>query len=525
MIRATKSQKETSLEQKFNDAFFVDLLGYRLYPGLDSHWTAWPKPSTAITRLPGEPDLLLGISRFEEFETVAVVELKKPGTPLDAPQPGYDNRTPVEQAFSYGRKIATCRWVIVSDMQFVRLYSIETMDAYHEIDLWAMDTDGERDTVAEAVHLLSFENLVEHGADSPTARLLSTVREEQAFFRDGFYKVYSDIRADLLEAVEQWSAGRHDRGTLVLAVQRLLDRLLFIYFCEDHPDRLLRHRLLETMVEGAVQQPGPSATKAYDSVKQLFRDLDIGATTQYWSVPRYNGELFKPHDIVDKLSIEDSLHAKRYFWKSPRDKSNRAVNGIFGLHVFDFWRELDRDLLGNLFERSIGDLTALVHGGRPDARKAFGIFYTASRLAKFMARSAVDAILTQNEDLSAALKKASTGSEKEREQAVEDVFQILKKYRIADLACGSGVFLTAALEGLLNPYRKALEAISIDNLTRELHGFRQSEVLKETIFGIDLLPLACTRFRRHRVRCDNGNGGGSWIGGSSRESSSLRLYA
>ena len=37
--------------------------------------------------------------------------------------------------------------------------------------------------------------------------------------------------------------------------------------------------------------------------------------------------------------------------------------------------------------------------------------------------------------------------------------------------------------------------------------------------------MACTRFRRHRVRCDNGTGGGSWRGGSSRESSSLRLYA
>ena len=37
--------------------------------------------------------------------------------------------------------------------------------------------------------------------------------------------------------------------------------------------------------------------------------------------------------------------------------------------------------------------------------------------------------------------------------------------------------------------------------------------------------LACTRFRRHRVRCFDGTGGASWRGGSSRESSSLRLCA
>ena len=35
--------------------------------------------------------------------------------------------------------------------------------------------------------------------------------------------------------------------------------------------------------------------------------------------------------------------------------------------------------------------------------------------------------------------------------------------------------------------------------------------------------LACTRFRRHRVRCFDGTGGVSWSDGSLRESSSLRL--
>ncbi len=36
------------------------------------------------------------------------------------------------------------------------------------------------------------------------------------------------------------------------------------------------------------------------------------------------------------------------------------------------------------------------------------------------------------------------------------------------------------------------------------------------------LSMACCRFRRHRVRCFDGTGGGSWRGGSLRESSSSR---
>src|ERR1700734_528089 len=36
------------------------------------------------------------------------------------------------------------------------------------------------------------------------------------------------------------------------------------------------------------------------------------------------------------------------------------------------------------------------------------------------------------------------------------------------------------------------------------------------------VKVACTRFRRHRVRCFDGAGGGSWRDGSLRESSSSR---
>lgn len=43
--------------------------------------------------------------------------------------------------------------------------------------------------------------------------------------------------------------------------------------------------------------------------------------------------------------------------------------------------------------------------------------------------------------------------------------------------------------------------------------------------SVTLGIMACTWFRRHRVRCFNGTGGWSWRDGSSRESSSLKLCA
>jgi hypothetical protein len=128
--------KETSLEQEFNRAFFVNLLGYKLYPGVEEFWTAWPKPPTAITGLDGEPDVILGhFGSDRPAEALAVVELKRPGTGYDSPQPSYRNRTPVEQAFDYALGLPTCRWVLVSDMRSVRLYSVDSKEEYHELNL------------------------------------------------------------------------------------------------------------------------------------------------------------------------------------------------------------------------------------------------------------------------------------------------------------------------------------------------------------------------------------------------------
>ena len=51
-----------------------------------------------------------------------------------------------------------------------------------------------------------------------------------------------------------------------------------------------------------------------------------------------------------------------------------------------------------------------------------------------------------------------------------------------------------------------------------------SPVTYTTLSGSrDSGKMACTRFRRHRVRCFDGTGGASWRGGSLHASSSLRL--
>lgn len=96
-----------------------------------------------------------------------------------------------------------------------------------------------------------------------------------------------------------------------------------------------------------------------------------------------------------------------------------------------------------------------------NARAAFGVYFTSSRIAKFLSQSVVAQSLSDREDLTRAMNKVVTASNDSiREAGANEVLDAIKSVRLADLTCGSGVFLIAALESLLSPYRKALEAQS-----------------------------------------------------------------
>ena len=65
---------------------------------------------------------------------------------------------------------------------------------------------------------------------------------------------------------------------------------------------------------------------------------------------------------------------------------------------------------------------------------------------------------------------------------------------------------------------------ALENPTEDASFYREYLSLYEadTRAELDMSGLACTRFRRHRVRCFYGTGGKSWRDGSLPESSSLR---
>jgi hypothetical protein len=71
-------------------------------------------------------------------------------------------------------------------------------------------------------------------------------------------------------------------------------------------------------------------------------------------------------------------------------------------------------------------------------------------------------------------------------------------------------------------------SLTDDEIRSQKIGGSHEEFARYEVY-IDLMivtfEVACTRFRRHRVRCFNGTGGWSWRDGSLRESSSLKRCA
>ena len=493
-----KALNESALEQRFNHLVVVGVLGYQLAPNVNA--SAMAKPPRRLTASARTPDLVLG--QFSGHTPVfrAAVELKAPGIPLDAPQSREDHLSPVGQAFDAARRISGCRWVIVSDMRILRIYSIDSDIDCEEFDFRACDGSSPQALAnfRKLILFLGCESLVDLGEDSILGQLSRSMLDRRASVGSEFYAAYSDIRDDIIDAIDADLAHRglaHSRDDVLEATQRLLDRLLFICFCETHPERLLPPGTL-ARVASAIDSPGRSAGKVYSAVKQLFDEIDKGSlpVKGRTTIPAYNGELFKPHKILDVVELPDLL-ATREYPKHPATEGTR-VKGVWGLDAFDFWSEFDEHLLGELFERSLNDIERLRTGAegnqaaRLRERRQSGVYYTSRFLAEFLTDSVTHEWVEEHAPITAQKTAESFGARLRK----------LQTLRVCDFASGSGAFLVSAHKALVRESLQALDAMQTfgkrggrrkeGDLFQFASGKAQAQLLRGTIFGVDILPQA-----------------------------------
>ncbi len=210
---------------------------------------------------------------------------------------------------------------------------------------------------------------------------------------------------------------------------------------------MIKQNTLERVVQAARQLPGTSTTRVYEALKALFHEIDVGSPRSSGvKIDAYNGELFKPHRIVDQINLPDSLCERSYEVAIP-GAVTRTIRGVWGFHVFDFWTELNAHLIGHIFEESLSDLEDLGSAVRsPIAdkmreRRRNGIYFTDSILSDFLAASVLSAKLDDNAPLKGDTDEEVVESIKRRIDAVT-------RLRIVDFACGSGAFLVSVYREL-----------------------------------------------------------------------------
>jgi len=480
---------DNSKEEEFQGEFLYDIFTTVLRAVNKSDGEKeWNLERETKTKMDGQKaDGVLGFFDVNGKEDVrAVIELKGAKVSLDVRQKRVgDTRSPVEQAFGYAPKYgSSCQWVIVSNYKEIRLYRQNEMNEYQVFFLENLKDDLE---FKKFIYVLSFYSLVgTENKKAKTMELSEEYQKNQAEIEKKFYNEYKNIRMHIFENMRKNNPQMNEH-ILIEKVQKLLDRFLFICFCEDKG--LLPHNSYDKIV-----QRGEAIDDIFESFKMLCNWINIGNMKN--GINKFNGGLFKNDDILDSLYVD-----------------NEVFEEMKKISEYDFDSELNENILGHIFEQSISDIEELkksVSGEEFDSkkskRKKDGIFYTPKYITKYIVENSIknwlddkkkelgeDELLELTEkdfEISYASKKSDKRIYSENLKKHIDFWtkyrEAVKNIKIVDPACGSGAFLITTFEYLLN-YNNYLDD-KIFDLTgvKDLFSDTTKEILQNNIFGVDL---------------------------------------
>ena len=197
----------------------------------------------------------------------------------------------------------------------------------------------------------------------------------------------TEVDAAFLEEIERWRKelaqnlalrnARLSQRELNFAVQRIIDRIIFLRICEDRG--IEDYGRLRALVNG---------DRIYPRLAKLFEQAD----------DRYNSGLFhfkkEPgrHEAPDELTLDLDLD----------DKLLRDI--LRGLYYPDSPYEfsvLSADILGQVYEQFLGKVIRLTDGHRavvddkPEVKKAGGVYYTPTYIVDYIVRQTVGKLLEE----------------------------------------------------------------------------------------------------------------------------------
>ena len=110
--------------------------------------------------------------------------------------------------------------------------------------------------------MLNIDNLISQNKNSIIDEFYIRNQEKEASITDEFYTIYNQVRIKLFKTLKD-NNPEIDEIILFEKAQKLMDRFIFICFCEDK--LLLPANTFNNVLNGAKQSFDPSLTNSMDT--------------------------------------------------------------------------------------------------------------------------------------------------------------------------------------------------------------------------------------------------------------------
>jgi hypothetical protein len=309
---------------------------------------------------------------------------------------------------------------------------------------------------------------------------ISSIFSKEAILKGSFDKYAEENKAkrgttevddDFLATIERWRSelaknialrnSRLSQRELNFAVQRIIDRIIFLRICEDRGSELYGR------LQGLTNGPN-----IYQRLCEVFEDADGKYNSGLFHFKAEKGRHEPPDEITLGLDLDDKLL---------RD----LLRGLYYPESPYEFTVISSDILGQAYEQFLGKVIRLTEGhhavveDKPEVKKAGGVYYTPVYIVDYIVKQTVGKLV-----------EGKTPKQ-------------VSKLRILDPACGSGSFLINAYQFLLDWHHDWYLAHKPETWTKgrnpvlvqttagwKLTITERKRILLDNIYGVDIDPQA-----------------------------------